>query len=221
MTSFSIACDNCRQVRRKCESDIPGGPCRACLAASIDCHFTQPSRQRGPPKGYLRAVESRLHEMEATLGLIQSIPDESVQSLLQDIAQDPYARHILDRVRQSPFGPDGQPPMSAGVEPSTSSSFGRGQEPEAVNPFVEGPTNEWQRQVVAHLMARQSLGWSSAAPSQQTNAVPTGLPTSRAWAAGPSRSTESQQYTPQVQRNSRPIAMSSFQGHRMSFLRSQ
>jgi len=125
-TRASKACDNCRQVRRKCEPNVPGGPCKSCAAASIECIFSQPSRQRGPPKGYLRTVESRLHEMEATLGLIQSIPDLNVQSLLEDISQDPYAKHILDRVRQSPFGPDGRPPRTDGVEPSSSSSSGRG-----------------------------------------------------------------------------------------------
>jgi hypothetical protein len=55
--------------------------------ASLECTFLGPSRKRGPPKGYIDAIEARLHQTEALLGIIISASDERAQSLLRDIAK--------------------------------------------------------------------------------------------------------------------------------------
>ncbi|KZT33237.1 hypothetical protein SISSUDRAFT_1066290 [Sistotremastrum suecicum HHB10207 ss-3] len=131
------------------------------------------------------------------------------------MALDPYTREILDRVRQSPFGPDGQPPMTGGAELSTSSGIGQEREREGgtIDPFVQGPTNEWQKQVLSDIIARQSHISLFASAGHQTNAVLPGLPTGSTGFAGPSRSTESRQHPPQSQRTLRPISTSPSHGH--------
>ena len=37
------------------------------------CTFLGPSRKRGPPKGYIDAIESRLHQTEALVGILLSL----------------------------------------------------------------------------------------------------------------------------------------------------
>jgi hypothetical protein len=53
---------------------------------------------------YLHTVESRLHEVEALLGILLSIPDNRAATVLADIAEDKYAKQIMDRVNRSQFG---------------------------------------------------------------------------------------------------------------------
>lgn len=53
----------------------------------VACTFLGPSRKRGPPKGYIDAIEARLHQTEALLGIMISSADERAQSLLKDISQ--------------------------------------------------------------------------------------------------------------------------------------
>lgn len=38
-----------------------------------ECTFLGPSRKRGPPKGYIDAIESRLHQTEALVGIILAL----------------------------------------------------------------------------------------------------------------------------------------------------
>jgi hypothetical protein len=51
------------------------------------CTFLGPSRKRGPPKGYIDAIEARLHQTEALLGIILATTDGRAKTLLNDIAQ--------------------------------------------------------------------------------------------------------------------------------------
>ena len=53
----------------------------------IACTFLGPSRKRGPPKGYIDAIEARLHQTEALLGILISSSDSRAQTLLRDLAQ--------------------------------------------------------------------------------------------------------------------------------------
>ena len=57
------------------------------LVHLLACTFLGPSRKRGPPKGYIDAIEARLHQTEALLGIIIGVRDERAQSLLRDIAR--------------------------------------------------------------------------------------------------------------------------------------
>lgn len=91
------------------------------------CTFLGPSRKRGPPKGYIDAIEARLHQTEALLGIMIGSNDERARSLLEDLAkvviyfltlrerlyipyfpQDPLAKEIINRVDNSPYGVRGR-----------------------------------------------------------------------------------------------------------------
>lgn len=51
------------------------------------CTFLGPSRKRGPPKGYIDAIEARLHQTEALVGIMLATKDPRARSLLDDIAK--------------------------------------------------------------------------------------------------------------------------------------
>ncbi|KZT38829.1 hypothetical protein SISSUDRAFT_1046430 [Sistotremastrum suecicum HHB10207 ss-3] len=163
------ACDQCRNTKTKCERNPGEQSCRVCISLSIECTSNHPSRKRGPPKGYLHAVETRLHEVEATLGLMQSLPDARVQSILEDLRQDPYAKSILDRVNNSAFGPAS---ISLGAESSGADNQpGRtsAEDVQEVNPFISGPTNAWQVQARQRFIERNALSNSTTTLNQRTN----------------------------------------------------
>ena len=46
-----------------------------------------PSRKRGPPKGYIDAIEARLHQTEALVGILLAADDIRARSLLDDLAE--------------------------------------------------------------------------------------------------------------------------------------
>ncbi|KAJ7443935.1 hypothetical protein B0H11DRAFT_2343643 [Mycena galericulata] len=66
----SKACDQCRKSKCKCERSAAGVRCRACEVLGTECTFLGPSRKRGPPKGYIDAIEARLHQTEALVGIL-------------------------------------------------------------------------------------------------------------------------------------------------------
>ncbi|GAA5843186.1 hypothetical protein JCM11251_001678 [Rhodosporidiobolus azoricus] len=99
----SKACDNCRKSKCKCTrildpaTNEPVGPCQNCLQVGADCTFLGASRKRGPPKGYIEAIESRLHRMEALLGGLLGSDDPRAQTLLGELIGDTEARDVLTR----------------------------------------------------------------------------------------------------------------------------
>ncbi|KIJ54059.1 hypothetical protein M422DRAFT_64258 [Sphaerobolus stellatus SS14] len=100
----SRACDQCRKTKTKCDHNGNNNvPCRSCLFAGYE-----PTQKRGPPKGYLSALESRLHESEALLGVILSTADIRAQTLVTDLRNDPLASTIIKRITNSVFGPVGR-----------------------------------------------------------------------------------------------------------------
>ncbi|KAF8240532.1 hypothetical protein L208DRAFT_1427978 [Tricholoma matsutake] len=153
----SKACDQCRKSKCKCERSAPGDPCKSCIMIGTTCTFLGPSRKRGPPKGYIDAIEARLHQTEALLGIIIAAKDTRAQSLLHDISKDSLAKEIINRVDNSPYGvkgrkPPDDPPNSAksrtaagsGSESSRSSQ-------KQVDLTATHPSNEWQDRVSALL----------------------------------------------------------------------
>lgn len=52
-----------------------------------ECTFLGPSRKRGPPKGYIDAIEARLHQTEALIGILLSSKDSRAKSVLDDLAE--------------------------------------------------------------------------------------------------------------------------------------
>ncbi|KAF7366374.1 Zn(2)-C6 fungal-type domain-containing protein [Mycena sanguinolenta] len=116
----SKACDQCRKSKCKCERPAPGEPCRSCVVLQTECTSLGPSRKRGPPKGYIDAIEARLHQTEALVGIMlaaarstnkytireegedegaddvakENESDERARELLADLSEDPLARAI-------------------------------------------------------------------------------------------------------------------------------
>ncbi|TBU44710.1 fungal-specific transcription factor domain-containing protein [Dichomitus squalens] len=102
------ACDRCRKSKSKCEpSPNEGEPCKACAALETG-EFSTPSFRRGPPKGYIQAMEHRLHQVESVLAAIMSSTDPRAQSIVDELSQDDLAAHILDTVDAGPFGKTGR-----------------------------------------------------------------------------------------------------------------
>jgi len=106
------------------------------------CTFLGPSRKRGPPKGYIDAIEARLHQTEALVGIMLASRDPRAQSLLRDIARDPFAHEIIARVDASPYGVKGR---SKDLVASTSKKH--------ESSSTHHPSNEWQDAVVDMLNA--------------------------------------------------------------------
>ncbi|GJJ74816.1 hypothetical protein EMPS_07174 [Entomortierella parvispora] len=62
----SKACDSCRRKKVKCDALHP--LCTNCQTFNYECTYNDPTKKRGPPKGYIEAIEARLHRMEGLLG---------------------------------------------------------------------------------------------------------------------------------------------------------
>ncbi|EKM61336.1 uncharacterized protein PHACADRAFT_24546 [Phanerochaete carnosa HHB-10118-sp] len=126
------ACDRCRKIKSRCES-AEGSRCRNCVAAGTACtfqglsttsantvahdglmHYTGPSFKRGPPKGYIHAIEQRWHQVECILATIMASPRS--RDIVADLRQDRLARAILDRVEAGPYGSVGRGGAQQGGE---------------------------------------------------------------------------------------------------------
>ncbi|TFY70003.1 hypothetical protein EVJ58_g92 [Rhodofomes roseus] len=98
----SRACDRCRKLKSKCEP-TEGDKCKNCVTAGTPCTYQGPSFKRGPPKGYIHAIEQRWHQVECILGSIMAAPQ--AEGIMSELLGDPMARTILDRVEAGPYGP--------------------------------------------------------------------------------------------------------------------
>ncbi|KAF9448449.1 hypothetical protein P691DRAFT_792603 [Macrolepiota fuliginosa MF-IS2] len=124
------------------------------------CTFLGPSRKRGPPKGYIDAIEARLHQTEALVGIILASKDQRAQSLLRDIAKDSLAKEIITRVDNSPYGVKGRKraaeSSAAGSKKTAESTAGgapKEDEDGRLDLTSAHPSNEWQDKVVDMLGA--------------------------------------------------------------------
>ncbi|KAI0323143.1 hypothetical protein GY45DRAFT_1233983, partial [Cubamyces sp. BRFM 1775] len=101
------ACDRCRKSKSKCEpAAAVGEPCKACAAlGAVKLYIlVAPSFRRGPPKGYIQALEHRLHQVESVLAAIMSSTDIRSRSVIDELRKDELAGHILETVDAGPFG---------------------------------------------------------------------------------------------------------------------
>ncbi|KAJ4485754.1 fungal-specific transcription factor domain-containing protein [Lentinula aciculospora] len=108
LSSFKFK-HSCRKTKSKCERVAGEGvPCKSCALAGTTCTFLGPSYKRGPPKGYIHAIEQRWHQVESLLGVILQCTDPRVQGVVADLRQDELACEILNRVDMGPYGPSGR-----------------------------------------------------------------------------------------------------------------
>ncbi|KAI8368542.1 fungal-specific transcription factor domain-containing protein [Blakeslea trispora] len=68
-TRKSRACDLCRRKKIRCDydQDYPQHSCSSCKGYGKECAFNEASKKRGPPRGYVEGLESRLRRMEKLL----------------------------------------------------------------------------------------------------------------------------------------------------------
>ena len=78
-------------------------PPRSNLFRIHACLSTGPSYKRGPPKGYINAIEQRMQHFEALLGAVMQTSDPRALGLIADLRQDELARAILNRVDAGRF----------------------------------------------------------------------------------------------------------------------
>lgn len=60
-----------------------------------------PNFKRGPPKGYIHAIEQRWQQVECILGALMTAP--RAQNVVAELRGDPFARAVLDRVDAGPY----------------------------------------------------------------------------------------------------------------------
>ncbi|KAJ2453180.1 hypothetical protein EV183_002427 [Coemansia sp. RSA 2336] len=83
---ISRACDLCRRKKVKCDGKRP--ICTHCEAIGNVCTYLDATKKRGPPKGYIDAIENRLLAAENLLkGLV--------------LSDSNAARHVLNALRTS------------------------------------------------------------------------------------------------------------------------
>ncbi|KAG1141523.1 hypothetical protein G6F37_009264 [Rhizopus arrhizus] len=79
----SKACEQCRKKKVKCDGTSP--LCTNCISLGIQCSYKESTKKRGPPKGYIEAIEGRLHRLEALLGSIVQEDDPRSQAILAEL----------------------------------------------------------------------------------------------------------------------------------------
>ncbi|ORZ25304.1 fungal-specific transcription factor domain-domain-containing protein [Absidia repens] len=79
----SRACEQCRRKKVKCLGSPP--TCNNCLTLGLRCQYLESTKKRGPPKGYIEAIEGRLQRLEALLGTITQEDDPRSQAILAEL----------------------------------------------------------------------------------------------------------------------------------------
>ncbi|KAI8371014.1 fungal-specific transcription factor domain-containing protein [Blakeslea trispora] len=79
----SKACEQCRRKKVKCDGALPF--CNNCSMQGFTCHYKESTKKRGPPKGYIEAIEGRLHRLEALLGSIVQEDDPRSQAIIDEL----------------------------------------------------------------------------------------------------------------------------------------
>ncbi|OBZ70234.1 hypothetical protein A0H81_09793 [Grifola frondosa] len=178
-------CDECRRTKSKCErvrSGPSNQPCRGCSSLGLACTFVGPSHKRGPPKGYILAIERRLHQVEALLGTVIGSEDPRARGLLQDLSQDKLASQIIQRVNVGPFGPKGRVshPFGSTKEDFLASittnigedaSSSSGSTPHTGSLMLVSPSSDWQDNLRSLLMHTESRVPSASQSSYSTTSM--------------------------------------------------
>ncbi|ORZ15692.1 hypothetical protein BCR42DRAFT_328053, partial [Absidia repens] len=60
---MDVYSDRCRKKKIKCDGSLP--ICSNCKAFELECTYKDTTKKRGPPKGYIEAIENRLYKLES------------------------------------------------------------------------------------------------------------------------------------------------------------
>ncbi|CAG8560012.1 26160_t:CDS:2 [Dentiscutata erythropus] len=72
--------------------------CSNCLAFNLNCTYNDTTKKRGPPKGYIEAIESRLYKMESLMGELAHSNDPRAEAILAELMKDDL--HPLHKARK-------------------------------------------------------------------------------------------------------------------------
>ncbi|CAO3644668.1 unnamed protein product [Mucor fragilis] len=96
--------DLCRRKKIKCDGATP--VCTNCKAINLECTFKDMTKKRGPPKGYIEAIENRLYKLENFLAGLAKGGDVQSKQLLSELnspLETPSGEQIRARpVRRTP-----------------------------------------------------------------------------------------------------------------------
>ncbi|CAO3646166.1 unnamed protein product [Mucor hiemalis] len=95
----SKACEQCRRKKVKC--DGVQAVCSNCMSLGLQCTYKESTKKRGPPKGYIEAIEGKLHRLEALLGSITQEDDPRSQAILAEL-NSPLETAYGELVRPKP-----------------------------------------------------------------------------------------------------------------------
>jgi len=113
-------------------------------------------RRKGPEKGYIQ----RLHEQEALIGVLLSLPDPQVRDVFVALSQDSFGGSVLTQVMDGAYGPKALAEYAAAndAQPAVSSPSGQ--------PTSQTATlNQWQLQAVRALTLRNQTFQTSSYPT--------------------------------------------------------
>ncbi|KAI1746386.1 fungal-specific transcription factor domain-containing protein [Xylaria scruposa] len=71
------ACQQCRWKKLRCDRQRP---CAGCVDSGVECQVSSTPPQRGPQKGHLKAIRSRLTALEARLGAPNIVTGDGASS---------------------------------------------------------------------------------------------------------------------------------------------
>ncbi|KAL5365738.1 putative fungal-specific transcription factor [Aspergillus floccosus] len=74
----TIACEECRRKRIRCDKATP--QCTACATSGATCIVRESCPRRGPKKGYLKALQNKIDDLQARLDKQQAMPMPEVRA---------------------------------------------------------------------------------------------------------------------------------------------
>ncbi|KAI9255585.1 fungal-specific transcription factor domain-containing protein [Phascolomyces articulosus] len=119
----SKACDQCRRKKVKCDGTLP--QCSNCRTVGLECKYNETNKKRGPPKGYIEAIEGRLQRLEALLGSVVQEDDPRSQAIMAELnapLHTPYGELVRPRLLGRGFNESEHSPVSAVSTPSSTTS---------------------------------------------------------------------------------------------------
>ncbi|KAF7793390.1 hypothetical protein EIP86_004502 [Pleurotus ostreatoroseus] len=125
--------------------------------------------KRGPPKGYIHAIEQRWHQVECILGTIMAT--QRASGIIADLRQDPFARDVLDRVDTGPYSQQNTSYDDRRSKRQSRLTRELVSSQDATIPAI--PTSEWQDQLYRRLSNAPASGIASPMTSYSSSSEPT------------------------------------------------
>lgn len=104
------ACDICRRKKIRCDGgEMPSNRCSNCITYDYTCTYVENAKKRGPPKGYVENLETRVEKLQALLHRIVPGADftKDLDSAEFQLAKGSVADHAAVLIRRSAEGLEG------------------------------------------------------------------------------------------------------------------